>query len=98
VKTLLLKLLISAIGHLGVVILLVRLLRREQPASVDMGLVVFIIPTLLALGLYTCVLRPYVVSQLPGAPTALASLSLALIPTMMSFAVSLYIVLNIYGS
>lgn len=98
VKALLLKILVSAIGHLGLVLLLVLLLKRQEPAAVDMGFVVFILPALLALGWYSYVLRSYVVIELPSAPAALASFSLALIPTVMSFALSLFVVLNIYGS
>lgn len=97
-RILLVKIFVSAIGHLGLVLLLVLLLKRQEPAAVDMGVVVFVIPALLALGLYSYVLRPYVAIELPSAPAALASFSLALIPTAMSFAMSLFIVLNIYGS
>jgi hypothetical protein len=98
VKTLLIKILIVASGHVAVVLLLARVLARKEAAPVDLSFIVFGLPTLAALGLYTYTLRPYVFTELPSAPTTLASVSLGLIPTIISLAISLYIFVNLYGS
>jgi hypothetical protein len=98
VATLLTKLVIVAAGHIGLVLLLVRLLRRNRPAAFDVGCVVLVVPAAIAVAIYTYIVHPYVVKELPNAPPVLASVALAVVPAIVSFAVSLFVIVSMYGS
>jgi hypothetical protein len=95
---LLVRILIVGSGHVVVVLLLGLLLKRDSPAPFDLGIVVLMVPAFIAVALYAYLLRPYVVEELPSAPPIVATISLAIVPAIISFSVSLFVFVNVFGS
>jgi len=98
ITLMMLKVLIVAIGHVSLALWLYQGRVCNKHMILHSDLLVFGLPTLLALCAYGYVIRPEVVKRLPAAPPAIASLSLALIPTIASLEIFLYIAFNRYGT
>lgn len=89
---------VVASGHVVIVLLLGLLLKRDSPAPFDLGAIVLILPAFIAIMVYAYLLHPYVVQELPSAPPVIATISLAVLPAIISFSVSLFVFVNLFGS
>jgi hypothetical protein len=92
------KCLFVAIAHVGVGCWLYQGRAQTRGHLFDTDFLVFGLPTLLALLAYAYIIRWEVMRHLPAAPPTVASLSLALIPTIISTAILLYVAFNLYGT
>jgi hypothetical protein len=96
--TLILKLLITAISHVIVGLWLYQGRVHNRHAIFHSDLIVFGLPALLALCAYTYFIRRELLNRLSAPPSTTLSLSLAVIPTILSSLVALYIAFNRYGT
>ena len=92
------KLLIVAIAHVSAGFWLYQARVQNRHSIFHSDFLVFGLPTLLALCAYTYLIRREVLNRLPAAPPTIVSLSLALIPTIVSSIIFLYVAFNRYGT
>jgi hypothetical protein len=85
-------------AHVAVVLLLVFLFRRKDPAPFSLGCVLIELPTLLAFVLYTFSLRPHLRTRLSGLWASVVAVGIGACCAIISHAAAMYIIVSLYGS
>jgi hypothetical protein len=96
--TFIVKLLVVAIAHVTTGVWLYHGRIQNRHAIFHSDLIVFALPALVALCVYAYLIRQEVTSNVGTSRPTIVSLSLALIPTVLSSLIFLYVAFNRYGT
>lgn len=84
--------------HVAAVLLVAFALKRDTPAPFNMGCLVVYLPALLALAGHIYIIRQYARRRLERTASFVAGLAFGILPTVIGYAASLYVIMSIYGS